>query len=235
MLAVLTVGVVVGSLLLFLASNRDNIYLGSSWDLENKTLEYTKAGTGNEYIYGAGTILHFSMTNDYYWGRRYLTVLFVRPIPRQLWPNKYEDVGIPQIEENLGTGGEALTYTLGWAGAPGASNGIVSDMWIEFWWLGLAALFLIGWLHGFCWRRAYANGQFAIVVYIIMASLSLYLVTQTLEAMLYRFLFMIIPTWLFWKWARSEPGRRRSLGYQLLERERLLSREPSGGVVPRNP
>jgi oligosaccharide repeat unit polymerase len=212
-LIVLKVGLVVALLLLLLVSNRDNIFLGSDWDLENTPLEYTKAGPANEYIYGAATIIHASMTNEYYWGKRYLVVLFVRPIPIQLWPKKYEDVGIPQMEENLGTGGEALSYTVGWAGAPGASNGIVSDMWIEFWWVGLAALFVIGWLYGFSWRRAYVNGQFATVVYVIIASLSLYLVSQTLEAMLYRFLYMIIPAWLFWSLAknvRRQKSRRLS-------------------------
>ena len=67
------------------------------------------------------------------------TIFFIRPIPRFLWPSKYQDasriLGIPDLEVNLGTGGRKISFgTLGWAWwllvlAPG----IVADMWLEFW------------------------------------------------------------------------------------------------------
>jgi oligosaccharide repeat unit polymerase len=225
-LTVLTVGIGVGLLLLLLATNRSSMFLGSDWNLETSPLEYTKAGTGNEYIYGAGTIIHFSTTGEFYWGRRYLVILFVRPIPKQLWPHKYSDVRIPQIEENLGSGVEELSDTLGWVGALGAAGGLVSDMWIEFWWLSMAVLFLIGWCYGYCWRLSCIKGRFAAVIYVLMTSLTVFLVTQTLEAMLVRFLFMIVPAWLIWQWVKAAPRRGRVPGYYLIARERLPLAEP---------
>ena len=53
-------------------------------------------------LYGAGAILHADALGAYGWGRRYAIVLFVRPIPRFLWPSKYDDaadfLGRPSIE-----------------------------------------------------------------------------------------------------------------------------------------
>lgn len=228
---VLTVGIGIGLLLLVLVTNRDSIFLGSDWNLETSPLEYTKAGTGNEYVYGAGTIIHFSLTEDYYWGRRYFAVLFVRPIPKQLWPHKYSDVGIPQIEENLGSGVEELSETVGWVGALGSAGGIVSDMWIEFWWPSMVVLFLIGWFYGHSWRMSRVKGKFATVIYVLMASLTLYLVFQTLEAMLYRFLFMIIPAWLVWQWVKAVPRIGRVTGYYLIAPQRPPLAEPGAVCV----
>jgi len=194
-------GFSVGVFLLFLVSNRGSFYVGSDWNFEEPLGQYLEASTGNEYIYGAGAILHAAKTGDYYWGHRYLAILFVRPVPRQLWPDKYEAVGMGSLEHNLGTGGAEFLWTLGWAGANGAAPGIVSDLWIEAWWFSLIVLFGIGWFYGRAWRAAcFTNGFFG-VAYVFMVSLSIFLVFQTLEAMLFRFLFMTIPAWVVWQWA----------------------------------
>lgn len=199
-------GLGMGVFLLFLVANRDNIYLGSNWQLEQSPLTYFKVGdngyTANEYIYGAGTILNVSMRGDYYWGRRYLAEFFIRPIPHQIWPDKYAAVGLPQIKRNMGTGTSSFEQTLGWTGGYGAAPGMVADMWLEFWWFSLLALGLIGWLYGRSWRAARWRGGFYEVIYVVEACLVLFLIFQAPEPMLFRFVEMIIPTWALWRLAR---------------------------------
>lgn len=202
-------GLGLGLLMLFLVSNRGNIHLGSDWNMENSSLEYLEvadpeSGTGNEYIYGAGSILHASRSGDnYYWGRRYFAEVFIRPIPRSLWPNKYAAVGLSEIEENAGTGGAGFVSTLGWSGAAGAAPGLIADLWLEFWWMFFVVLYGIGRIYEWAWRSACTRGGFATAVYVLLASLSVFLVFQTIEAVLVRALFMMIPSWLVWRWANA--------------------------------
>ncbi|MCP9493194.1 MAG: hypothetical protein MSG64_01940 [Pyrinomonadaceae bacterium MAG19_C2-C3] len=204
--ALALVSIIIGGLLLFLVTNRGNIYIGSDAETSTDVLGYFRAERGNfvvanEYLYGAGAMIYASETDNIYYGRRYFAVIFIRPIPRQLWQNKYEDVGVKGLEQNLGVGDEAFAQTLGWIGAPGAAPGIVADMWIEFSWGALGALFLIGWCYGRTWRLMISGNIFGTVMYVLLASLTLYLVFQTLEAMLVRFLFAAIPTYIVLRWA----------------------------------
>jgi len=202
--AVLAGALVLGTLLMFLVANRGNIYLGSDFEFEGTSSYASEVSSGNEFIYGSGVILHADITESYMWGRRYFTIFFIRPIPRFLWPSKYQDasriLGIPDLEVNLGTGGENFIGTLGWAGAIGSAPGIVADMWLEFWWFSFLALFLIGWFYGMVWRKAITRGGLWTISYILMAALSVYMVMQTLEAMAFRFLFMFAAAWLIWKY-----------------------------------
>ncbi len=197
--------IALGMLMLFLVTNRNNIYLGSDFNFEANTNSYlTEAGSGNEFIYGSGVILDADAKGKYFWGKRYFTVFFIRPIPRQLWPNKYEDAAnffdIPNLDNsNLGTGAAGLSDTMGWSGAYGAAPGLIADMWLEFWWLYTVALFLIGWLYGMAWRKVITRGGLWIPTYSIMTALSVYLVMQTLEAMAFRFLFISAASWLIWR------------------------------------
>jgi hypothetical protein len=207
---------ILGFLMLFLVSNRSNIYLGSDFlqsDRQRTPTGYIGAYSGNEFIYGGGTILNADALDRYFWGRRYFTVFFIRPIPRALWPSKYEDasriLGIPNLEKNLGTGGEQLVETLGWRGAVGAAPGIIADMWLEFWWYFLLVLFGLGWMYGVTWRRAVTTGGLWIPIYTLMMALSVYLVMQTLEAMAFRFLFMSGASWIIWRYGIA--GDRPSL------------------------
>jgi len=202
--AVLAGALVLGTLLMFLVANRGNIYLGSDFEFEGTSSYASEVSSGNEFIYGSGVILHADITESYMWGRRYFTIFFIRPIPRFLWPSKYQDasriLGIPDLEVNLGTGGENFIGPLGWAGAIGSAPGIVADMWLEFWWFSFLALFLIGWFYGMVWRKAITRGGLWTISYILMAALSVYMVMQTLEAMAFRFLFMFAAAWLIWKY-----------------------------------
>ncbi len=96
-------GLAIGLLLLFLLANRDRIYLGAEPDFTGAGQAPTFAvGPGNEFVFGAGAALHAEALDEFAWGRRYLVVLFVRPIPRSLWPTKYADaarfLNIPSID-----------------------------------------------------------------------------------------------------------------------------------------
>lgn len=210
-------GIMLAFLMLFLVSNRGSIYLGSGMEFENSALEYFEVenpdyGTGNEYIYGGGSMLHASVSGDnYYWGRRYFAEIFIRPIPRSLWPNKYEAIGLSALEEsNSGTGGEVFLQTLGWAGAIGAAPGLIADVWIEFWWMFFVVLYGIGRMYEWAWRTACTRGGFSTIVYVFLASLSVFLVFQTIEAILVRILFIIVPSWLLWQWANAHTANRTS-------------------------
>ena len=199
-------GLALGFLLLFLVAHRDQIYLGSDFDFAKDAPTFAfEAEPGNEFIYGAGAILHADAVGDYWWGRRYATVLFVRPIPRFLWPSKYDDaatiMGTPSIATNLGVGTEAFRENVGWSGTQGAAPGIVADMWIEFWWASFLAILLIGWCYGRVWLKAVTRGGIWVVIYCLMFSLSAFLVMQALEAMVYRLLLLALPGLLAWRYA----------------------------------
>ncbi len=194
-------GVLVGLLMLFLVSNRGAIYLGSDQDLTTEVTQIVeKPDTGNEYIYGAGSVLSSEQRQRFFWGLRYLAQVLVRPIPSAIWPTKYEDFGVPELTQNAGTG-EGLSETLGWAGADGAAPGIVADLWLEFRWLSIPALWVIGLIYGTAWQNMRRKGGAWSIYYVVLAALSVYLVMQTMEAIIFRLLLMTVPVWLTWRFA----------------------------------
>jgi hypothetical protein len=198
-------GFTLGWLILFLVTNRSNIYLGSSFDVKTDVSAVVdQADTGNEYIYGSGTVLAAARTNHYYWMRRYLAQLIVRPIPTAIWPTKYQDFGVPELLNNAGTG-EGFADALGWVGAPGSAPGIVADLWVEVSWLSIAAMAVLGWCYGSVWRKAVLKGGPWATQYVLLSALSIYLVMQTMEAVIFRTLELSIPCWLVWRWALKPP------------------------------
>ncbi len=199
-------GLALGWLVLFLVTNRSSIYLGSDFDVKTDVSSIVdKPDTGNEFIYGSGTILNSQRRDHYFWMRRYLAQILVRPIPSAIWTNKYADFGVPELLENGGTG-SGFADTLGWSGAVGSAPGIVADLWIEMWWLCVPFMALLGWTYGFVWRRAVTLGGAWSSQYVILSALSIYLVMQTMEAVIFRTLLLSIPCWLTWRWALSHPA-----------------------------
>jgi hypothetical protein len=194
---VLAAGGLLGVLLLALVSNRGSVYWGSDMEFQRSPTEYLRPGAGNDFIYAVGLAIVMDETRDFSWGSSYLTMLFVRPIPRAIWPTKYEDAAAffdrPNLEGNLGIDVKAFRYVLGWDAAVGAAPGVIGDMWREFAWGMPLALMVLGWFYGFAWRRAVWRQGAWVPVYCLLASLSLYLVMQSLEAMLYRFLITVVP------------------------------------------
>ena len=202
-------GLLLGWFVLFLVTNRSQLYLGSSFEVKTDVSNMVeKPDTGNEYIYGTGSVIAAEYRNHYFWMRRYLAQLLVRPIPSAIWPTKYEDFGVPELLHNAGTG-EGFGDALGWVGAVGSAPGIISDFFIEVWWFAVPLMGLVGWGYGYVWRRAVTDGGPWTTQYVIFSALSIYLVMQTGEAVIYRSLELSLPCWLVWRWALSLPVQRR--------------------------
>jgi len=205
------IGLGMGYLILFLVANRGSIHLGSDYDFKSDvSASVETADTGNEYIYGGGSILAARRKGHYFWGRRYLAQILVRPVPSSIWPTKYEDFGVPELRFNAGTG-EGFGDSLGWEGAVGSAPGLIADLWIEGAWLSLGFLAALGFAYGRIWRLAVERGGIWSTQYVILAALSIYLVMQTMEAVIFRTLLLSIPAWAVWRWAlaakESEPAR----------------------------
>jgi hypothetical protein len=199
-------GFLLGWLVLLLVANRGSIYLGSDFDVNTDVSNIVeKPDTGNEYIYGAGSVISSMRRNHYFWMRRYLAQLLVRPIPSAIWPTKYEDFGVPELLTNAGTG-EGFGDALGWVGAVGSAPGIVADLFVEVWWLALVALAVLGWCYGWVWRKAVTSGPAWASQFAILSALSIYLVMQTMEAVIFRTLLLSIPSWIVWRWALRAPA-----------------------------
>ncbi len=205
-------GLLLGWFVLFLVTNRSQIYIGSDFNMNTDVVNQAdKPDTGNEYIYGSGTVLAAERRDHYFWMRRYLAQILIRPIPSALWPTKYEDFGVPELLYNAGTG-EGFAATLGWVGAVGSAPGIIADFWLEVWWFAPLLMALVGFGYGTIWKRAVTRGGPWASQYVILSALSIYLVMQTGEAVIFRTLELSIPCWLCWKWALRPPareGRRR--------------------------
>ncbi len=225
--AVVVAGVMAGWLALFLVSNRSNIYLGSHFDVNTDVATITKivdkADTGNEYIYGTGAVVSADRRGHYFWMRRYLAQLLVRPIPSAVWPTKYEDFGVPELLHNAGTG-EGFADVLGWEGAVGSAPGIVADLWLELWWLAVPAMALLGWSYGWVWRKAVLHGRAWKCQYAILMALSMYLVMQTMEAVIFRSLLLSVPSWIVWQWALRGSAITAPVRVQLMRKISLSSR-----------
>lgn len=211
LVAVAVTGVCLGWLVLFLVTNRQSIYIGSDFELKTDVGDIVQApDTGNEWIYGAGTILSAQRQDHYYWMRRYLAQLLVRPIPSSIWPTKYEDFGVPELLYNAGTG-EGFGDTLGWKGADGSAPGVVADLWVEVSWFAIPFMGLLGWGYGSIWRKAVSRGGPWSTQFVIVSAISIYLVMQTMEAVIFRTLLLSVPTWLIWRYALPSPARNRRL------------------------
>ncbi len=208
LLAVAVAGVCLGWFVLFLVTNRSELYLGSEMAVTTDVGEIVdKPDTGNEFIYGTGTVLSTERRGHYFWMRRYLAQILVRPIPSAIWTNKYEDFGVPELLHNGGTG-EGFGDALGWVGAVGSAPGIVADLFLEVWWLAIPAMAALGWMYGWVWKRAVLRGGPWATQYVVLSALSIYLVMQTMEAVIFRSLLLSIPCWVSWRWAKRAPARK---------------------------
>jgi hypothetical protein len=197
-------GVLLGLLMLFLVTNRGAIYVGSHEEVKTDASAVLEATEANEYIFGAGCMIASHQTGEYFWGKRYLAQLLVRPVPRQLWANKYADFGVPELEANAGVAKVGLGPVMGWSEIPGAAGAMIADLWVEFSWLALPVLFLIGYAYGSTWRKAVTLSGPWNTQYTILALLSIYLVSQSGEAVIFRLVILSLPSWWVWRKARYE-------------------------------
>lgn len=193
-----------GVLLLLLVTHRKMIHIGSE-SLEFRgteaVLEFVGRPTpGNEYVFGSGVMIDASKRDEYQWGARYFIQIVIRAIPRELWPTQYEDAaaffGISGVR---GAALGDLSDTLGWSATRGASMSLIADVWKQLWWLGLGLLVAVGWVHGYVWRRAVSDGRIWQLGLVLLLALSVFTTQQTLQAMLFRFLWMGGVGWIVWR------------------------------------
>jgi len=212
----------IGLVVIFLYSQRSEIYIGSELEFDTgsfyEKLLPTEAGPGDDFVVSAGTAIMASHTGRHYWGARYLATYVIRPIPKQLWPTKYEDTGFGWMRTQLGSGGFSQAEwneRLGWAPVGGSASGFVTDMFLEFSWGALILCYLFGRFYGYLWNKAARSKGVWTLLYVEAAMLSVYVPTQSVSAVLHRFLFMAVPTVLLWKlaiapllprWRRSRSG-----------------------------
>ena len=202
-----------GVLLLILVTHREMIHLGSD-SLEFKGLDTVlqfvgRPTPGNEYVFGSGVVIDAAIRDDYQWGARYFIQTVIRAIPAEVWPTQYQDsarfFGIAGIQNSvLGN----LSQTLGWSATGGASMSLLADVWKQLWWFGLGLLVALGWLHGYVWRRAMANGRIWTLVLVLLLALSIFTTQQTLQAMLFRVLWMGGVGWIVWRLMVRDTYRR---------------------------
>lgn len=197
-LVVAGASVLFGYVILLLVVNRQQMYLGSNFQLNTSVDSYVNRNdSSNEYIYGSGSILNAYSTSTYYWGHRYLAQVLIRPIPSAIWPTKYEDFGVADLLKNAGNA-TTFTNTLGWKVPPGAAPGIIADLWVEFSFGMLPCLWLIGRFAAWTWHHAITRGGLWTAQYCILGTLSIYFVMQTMEAVIFRFFLLSVPLWLAW-------------------------------------
>ncbi len=207
-LTVIAGGTAIGLFLLFLVSYRGEIYLGSpllqgdlpgATEAVEKSLERTtESRFGNEFMYGTYVVLNARDRAGHYWGTRYLTQLFVRPIPSAFWPNKYEDVGMKEITVNAGqlrTVNREEEHPL----IPkGSAPGFAGSTYVEWAWGGPLFLLSLGWLYAFVWRKNLVQGGIWTVTYVTLLATSAFFVAQSFIAVLFRILMMGIPPVVLW-------------------------------------
>ncbi len=200
-----------GVLLLLIVTFRDQFRIGSDL-FQNPTavlgsmidrLDEERAETmertlgANEFVYGVDVVTRFSKgdPDSVYWGSRILTIMFIRPIPSKIWENKYEDIGMGRYLVNVGLGGVDEFSTVAYGAAPG----FVADLFAEFSWGAIVASFLIGFGYARAWFKAIYRGGVWLPVYVLCLAFSIFLVTQTIEAILFRLLFTSIPILVLWR------------------------------------
>lgn len=214
----------IGVLIIFLFLNRANIHLGSEsqldWSMFNVVAEEMdepkRVSSGDDVIFTYGLTAVSMNTGTHYWGLRYAATYFIRPIPRQLWPNKYHDLGLGWMVYQEDVGGIPDTEwiaTLGWKPIRGSAGGFIADLFLEFSWGALFFCYLFGRFYGALWRWAATLGGLWTLLYIQAAALSIYISTQSVSAVFHRFLFMTIPTILLWQLISPRGGMGTTPGY----------------------
>jgi oligosaccharide repeat unit polymerase len=198
---ILTLGLV-GCLMLLLAGNRNALF--QPWEneidfsvLTNK-LTTGEISSGDEYVAGVGTIQVSHFHQRHFWGLRLFTQTFIRPIPKQLWPSKYEDMGMGWMTSDPGSAGFKISdwkKAVGFEIQLGSAPGFIADLFLEFSYLFIIPCFLIGWFYAIVWEKATRLGGKWAILYALMLILSVFLIAQSIGAWLYKLLLLWAPCW----------------------------------------
>jgi oligosaccharide repeat unit polymerase len=213
--AVIGVGAV-GVAVLLVWSQRQHLYLGAE-EAEFQSSEFADRllgedlNEGNTFVAGAATIITADRFENFYWGYRYFVTFVVRPIPKQLWPTKYDDMGADWLyrygdEEREIRYWEALGFRLPDGTAPGS----IADGYLELSWGVVPLFFMIGLFYGYVWRRHRADGGFWTILLVVMLILSIYLATQSVTAWGHRLFYIGLTTFLVWKYWLGAPMKTRA-------------------------
>lgn len=202
-------GGALGLLMIFLVGNRDFIYFGSQEKLQldlGDTYVF-RFGAGNEYVVGSGLVVTADRRQQFGWGMSVLEQLVLRPIPKELLPNKYEILPKQIVTR------DDIAGTIGWFAAEGSAPTLFAQLFTEFgWWATLGSL-LIGWGYGWGWRRSITTPSVGWqILYVLLAQGLLHLLAQDFWAMAVPFLLMFVPAWLGLHWAVERPFRPLPVG-----------------------
>lgn len=207
----------------FVGSQRQHLYLGSDdtqidWQAFQSTLSQSEVSEGNNFVYGAAFVLATHYSGQYTWGRELAVNLIVRPIPRQLWPTKYEDVGAVWVTSDYPGLGHLTRQdwmnSVGWLPLPGSSAISISDLFGEFGWGAVFLMYLVGRAFAYLWARRLLSGGIWEMLYLEALFLSIYLATQGFGAFYYRYLLLALPTIGAWKLI-SRKRRQRHVAHGL--------------------
>lgn len=207
-----TGAIAVGLLLLWLVANRDAIYLGSNEKLDGSVSMMLENWAGNEYLFSSAIVRYVDETGDTFGGERILAHMGARIIPHSLWPTKYADVvsvlGLNiDLTQGAGIPVDRIAVTTGWNVAVGAAPSFVGDFWLEFGLFAPIVVFAVGWLYGRLWRLS-RNDTRVQPAYVLLAALSIYLLTQTIEAWLFRALLFGFPALVILRIISRQPPAR---------------------------
>lgn len=195
---VISGGLFVGALLLFLVANRDAIYIGSDKPLDFSFSKFEKSQTweADEYILG-DAMLRYSDKEGSFFGLRVLTRLVVRIFPSALWPTKFDDaqrfMGLKtDFKVNAGVPLDGIAGVVGWVPAPGSAPAFVGDLCLELGWLAPLASLAIGVMYGSAWKRS-RESLSRNLMYLLLVAFSIYLVAQGIETWIFHWLFFGTP------------------------------------------
>jgi len=196
-LPALTGSVAIGLLLLLLITNRDAIYLGAELSEVQEAWTYLRTYHSNEYLYGSALHRYVEATGDDFNGLRIVAHLIGKIVPAGIWPTIYEDLdAVFQLETDLtlnaGVPVQKVASVVGWQAAVGAAPGLVGDIWLEFGWSSPIFAFAVGCIYGLAWRVSAMRPSMQFLS-LILAALSIYLVSQSIEAWLYRLFLLGLP------------------------------------------
>ncbi len=202
-IVVLAAGAAVGTLLLWLVANRDAIYLGSEKALDGSVSRMMENWSGNEYLFSSAIVRYVNETGETFGGLRILAHMAGRIVPAALWPTKYADVTAAlglniDLTQEAGLPIERIAAVTGWKIAVGAAPGLVGDFWMEFGISAPLAAFAVGALYGKLWSASRIDASIQ-PSYAMLAALSIYLLTQTIEAWMFRALLFGLPALLVLK------------------------------------
>ena len=222
---------VAGVTLVFIHAHRPQLYLGSHVEIDRRrffdTMFPQVADGGEETTVSAAWTQMAREHGRHRWGMTFVAHHLIRPIPKQLWPTKYEDIGIVHTDAAY-LGPYRLSEwqaTVGWIPEGGHAIGFAVDLFVEFSWLGLLGCLLAGMGYGWLWKRMKTLGGFWNLVYLLSVALIVYLPTQSVSAITVRLLFMCIPAYLLWRlFVRPCTPIERCAPIPAVTRERISAR-----------